>query len=78
MQGLTGASCIVLQHWGRLSQRPGAAFPDRAASGLSEKVSVARTAPLTRTIQRPKASGKDGGLCTRAHGILPCLLCHVK
>lgn len=46
MQGLTGASRLVLQHWGRLSRRPAAAFPNRAASGLFEKVSVARTAPF--------------------------------
>lgn len=78
LQGLTGASSVVLQHWGRPSQRPAAALPNRAASGLFEKVSVARTAPLSRTIQRPRASGKNGRLCTGADDLQPWLLCHVK
>lgn len=47
LQGLTGASCTVLQAWSRLSERPAAAFPNWAVSGLSEKSTVARTAPLT-------------------------------
>lgn len=45
---------------------------------LFEEGYVARTAPLSRTIQRPRASGKDGRLCTGAYGFQSCLLCHVK